>query len=180
MTPARRKEFAASARRPPIQGGNGWSDSRQPRSRWRQRCIGIAACGAETIVLLDFWSPTCGPCMQMKPTVESLVNAGYPIRQVDVSREPELAQQYNVTGIPCFVMLVDGQEVDRVVGATSSERLQQMFTRAQGSGRIAAARSRAVGRQSADAEATETVPGGVGDAWLVARSPSRHRPTADR
>jgi thiol-disulfide isomerase/thioredoxin len=91
---------------------------------------GIAACGAE-IVLLDFWSPTCGPCMQMKPTVESLVNARYPIRQVDTSREQEMAQQYNVTGIPCFVMLVDGQEVDRVVGATSSERLQKMFTRAK-------------------------------------------------
>lgn len=91
---------------------------------------GITACGAE-IVLLDFWSPTCGPCMQMKPTVESLVNASYPIRQVDTSREPEMARQYNVTGIPCFVMLVDGQEVDRVVGATSSERLQKMFTRAK-------------------------------------------------
>jgi thiol-disulfide isomerase/thioredoxin len=91
---------------------------------------GIAASGAE-ILLLDFWSPTCGPCMQMKPTVESLVHARYPIRQVDVSREVGLAQQYAVTGVPCFVMLVDGREVDRVVGATSSERLQQMFAHAK-------------------------------------------------
>jgi S1-C subfamily serine protease len=69
--------------------------------------------------------------MQMKPIVQSLINAGYPVRQIDVSREPELARQYNITGIPCFVMLVDGQEVDRVVGGnTSSERLQQMFSRA--------------------------------------------------
>jgi thiol-disulfide isomerase/thioredoxin len=89
---------------------------------------GISACGAD-IVLLDFWSPTCGPCMQMKPIVHSLIDARYPIRQVDVSREPELARQYGVTGIPCFVMLVDGQEVDRVVGATSTDRLVQMFDR---------------------------------------------------
>ena len=81
---------------------------------------GIAAYGATPeIVLLDFWSPTCGPCMQMKPTVESLINANYPIRQVDVSRETDVARQYNVTGIPCFVMLVNGREVHRVVGATS-------------------------------------------------------------
>lgn len=93
---------------------------------------GIAALGAQPeLVLLDFWSPTCGPCMQMKPTVESLIQARYPIRQVNVSQESELARQYGVTGIPCFVMLVDGREVDRVVGATSSERLQQMFTRAK-------------------------------------------------
>jgi thiol-disulfide isomerase/thioredoxin len=92
---------------------------------------GIATYGAEAeILMLDFWSPTCGPCMQMKPTVETLINARYPIRQVNVSQEQGLAQQFRVTGIPCFVMLVDGQEVDRVVGATSSERLQQMFSRA--------------------------------------------------
>jgi S1-C subfamily serine protease len=66
--------------------------------------------------------------MQMKPTVEALIRANYPIRQVDVSRETELARQYNVTGVPCFVMLVKGREVHRVVGAQSSERLQQLFT----------------------------------------------------
>jgi thiol-disulfide isomerase/thioredoxin len=93
---------------------------------------GIVALGAQPeLILLDFWSPTCGPCMQMKPTVEALINARYPIRQVNVSQESELARQYGVTGIPCFVMLVDGREVDRVVGATSSNRLQQMFTRAK-------------------------------------------------
>jgi thiol-disulfide isomerase/thioredoxin len=85
-----------------------------------------AAFGNE-IVMLDFWSPTCGPCMQMKPTVQSLINAGYPIRQIDVSREPKLAQDYRVTGIPCFVMLVDGQEVGRVVGATTSDQLVELF-----------------------------------------------------
>jgi thiol-disulfide isomerase/thioredoxin len=78
-------------------------------------------------VMLDFWSPTCGPCMQMKPKVESLINAGYPIRQVDVSRESQLAQQFRVSGIPCFVMLEDGQEVGRIVGATSTEQLVTLF-----------------------------------------------------
>lgn len=94
--------------------------------------LGTTAEGSQAeIVLLDFWSPTCGPCLQMKPTVESLINARYPIRQVDVSRDVALAQQFGVTGVPCFVMLVDGREVDRVVGATSSQRLQQMFAHAK-------------------------------------------------
>jgi thiol-disulfide isomerase/thioredoxin len=92
--------------------------------------LGISAQGAE-IVLLDFWSPTCPPCMQMKPTVQGFVRAGYPIREVDVTRDVQLAQQHKVGSIPCFVMLVDGQEVDRVVGATTGARLQEMFKRAQ-------------------------------------------------
>ena len=83
------------------------------------------------IVLLDFWSSSCGPCIEMKPTVRNFVDAGYPIREVDVSREPQLARDHKVDRIPCFVMLVGGQEVDRVVGFTSGERLQQMFKRAR-------------------------------------------------
>ena len=91
--------------------------------------FGISAHGAE-IVLLDFWSPSCGPCMQMKPTVRGFMNAGYPIREVDVTRQPELARKHHVSGLPCLVMLVDNQEVDRVEGFTSGERIQQMFKRA--------------------------------------------------
>src|SRR5690242_21105342 len=48
--------------------------------------------------------------------------AGHPVRQVNIDREPALANKYGVSGIPCFVMLVDGQVVDRVVGATTKDR----------------------------------------------------------
>jgi len=85
--------------------------------------------GAE-VLLLDFWSPSCGPCMQMKPTIGNFKNAGYPIREVDTTREADMARRFNVHKIPCFVMLVDGQEVDRQVGFTGAERLQQMYARA--------------------------------------------------
>lgn len=86
-------------------------------------------------VLLDFASPHCGPCRQMEPVVHRLIEAGYPVRQVDVTREPMLAQQFQVTRVPCFVMIVDGQEVDRVIGGTSGGRLEQMLALA---GRAAA------------------------------------------
>ncbi|MCI0334153.1 MAG: trypsin-like peptidase domain-containing protein [Planctomycetes bacterium] len=142
---------------------------------------GISACGSE-LVLLDFWSPTCGPCMQMKPTVEAFINARYPIRQVDVSRESELAQQYRVTGVPCFVMLVDGQEVDRVVGATSSERLQQMFARAK---EIVAAQRPKVVTQSPDNQPAPRATqeqgswGGVGAFDKLSRADDPARPAAE-
>ena len=153
--PSRRPAVAAAACRPPIQGGNGWSDSRQRHSRWRLRCIGITARGAE-IVLLDFWSPTCGPCMQMKPTVHSLEQAGYPIRQVDTyARLSSSPSSISVTDIPCFVMLVDGQEVDRA-GRRHEQRTPAADVRArEGSGRIAAAEF-AANRQTTSAPAPET------------------------
>jgi thiol-disulfide isomerase/thioredoxin len=100
--------------------------------------IAVAAClvgitaNAEPILLLDFWSPSCGPCMQMKPVVHSFEQAGYPIRQVDTTRDFQLSRQYNVTQIPCFVMLVNGQETERQVGEMSTSDMEQMFKRAQG------------------------------------------------
>ena len=93
------------------------------------------------IVLLDFASPTCGPCQQMIPTVESLEAAGYHVRRVDVTQEPQLAQQFGVTQVPCFVMLVDGREVNRMVGATSREQLEQMLLAAQPRGAAASSTS---------------------------------------
>ena len=54
-----------------------------------------------------------------------------PVRRVDVTHEPQLAQQFGVTQVPCFVMLVDGREVNRMIGATSREQLEQMILAAQ-------------------------------------------------
>lgn len=94
--------------------------------------LGLSARGAESqILLLDFWSPQCGPCMQMKPLVHSFIQANYPIREVDTTGDSQTVRQFNVGQIPCFVMLVDGQEVDRQVGATDTGRLQQMFEKAK-------------------------------------------------
>jgi thioredoxin-like negative regulator of GroEL len=79
-------------------------------------------------VLLDFDADWCGPCRQMHPTIDRLAENGYPVRRVNVDNDPVLAEKFDVQGIPCFVMLVEGREVDRVVGRTNYNRLKQMFT----------------------------------------------------
>lgn len=87
--------------------------------------------GVGETVLIDFTADWCGPCQEMKPIVRQLQAVGYPVREVNVDRDRALAAKYRVTSIPCFVMVVDGQEVDREVGATSQSRLVQMISQAQ-------------------------------------------------
>lgn len=82
--------------------------------------------GAGPTVLLDFYSDSCGPCRAMDPSVQELVKMGYPVQKVNVEQNRALAARYGVRGVPCFVMLVDGQEADRVVGGTSFSRLERM------------------------------------------------------
>src|SRR4051812_32320442 len=116
----------------------------QTTSPWRERMVRFATAAitlaasligvtarAQQLQLLDFWSPQCGPCMQMKPIVYSYEQAGYPIRTVDTTRDGQLSQQYGVSQIPCFVMLVNGRETERQVGAIGSDGLKQMFERAK-------------------------------------------------
>jgi thiol-disulfide isomerase/thioredoxin len=87
--------------------------------------------GAGETVLLDFSADWCAPCRTMEPTVQRLAAEGFPVRRVNIDQERQLAAQYRVTGVPCFVMLSNGQEVDRVVGATSFDRLVRMFETAR-------------------------------------------------
>ena len=81
-------------------------------------------------VLLDFTADWCGPCQSVRPLVEHLAASGYPVRQVNVDRNRALAAKYGIQSIPCFVMLVNGVEVDREVGPAGQQRLVQMLSKA--------------------------------------------------
>jgi thiol-disulfide isomerase/thioredoxin len=83
--------------------------------------------GSPRGVVLDFSATWCGPCQQMTPIVSRLERQGYSIRQVDVDKEKDLANRFNVSSIPCFVLVVDGKEVTRITGATSEEQLKRLL-----------------------------------------------------
>lgn len=82
---------------------------------------------AGDVVLLDFNASWCGPCRKMSPIVQQLKSSGYAVREIDIDREPELAKQFQVDSVPCFVMLVDGRETGRILGQTSLDSLRRMY-----------------------------------------------------
>jgi thiol-disulfide isomerase/thioredoxin len=88
-----------------------------------------ATIAANQTVLLDFGADWCGYCQKMEPVVGQLAAQGYPVRKINVDKDHALAEKYNVQGLPCFILLVKGKEVDRVIGATDRSRLLAMFSR---------------------------------------------------
>jgi thioredoxin 1 len=76
-------------------------------------------------VLADFNAGWCGPCRAMKPMLDELAegNDRYRIVSIDIDEEDELAEEYDVTSIPCLVVFKGGQEVNRSVGLISREAI---------------------------------------------------------
>jgi thioredoxin 2 len=83
---------------------------------------------ASVPVFVDFWAPWCAPCRMVSPVVARLAgdHAGeIKVVKLDVDTAPEIGARYGAQSIPLLVLLRDGQEVDRVVGALPEPRLRQ-------------------------------------------------------
>ncbi len=91
-----------------------------------------SAVAADDVRLLDFTASYCGPCKSVKPHLDQLARQGYPIEQVDISKNPQLARQFGVKFVPTFVLLVNGRETWRSQGIEKVGELQGILDRARG------------------------------------------------
>jgi thioredoxin 2 len=90
-----------------------------------------AAFEAETTasvpVVVDFWAAWCAPCRMISPVLEQLAaeHAGHlKVVKVDVDANPALGARFGAQSIPLLVVIRDGREVDRIVGALPRPALQ--------------------------------------------------------
>lgn len=86
-----------------------------------------AEASASVPTVVDLWAPWCGPCRMIAPTLEQLAkeHAGHlKVVKVNVDDEPELARRFDARSIPLLVVLRDGHEVDRIVGALPRQALE--------------------------------------------------------
>ena len=90
-----------------------------------------APVSAADVVLVDFSAAWCGPCRSMAPLIGEIAAAGWNVRHVDVDREGDLVRRFAVTGVPCFVLLVKGQEVGRINGATTRRELENLLAKSR-------------------------------------------------
>ena len=87
---------------------------------------------ASVPVVVDFWAGWCAPCRMIAPVLEDLAqrHAGrLKVVKVDVDREPALAARFAAQSIPLLVVLRDGREVDRIVGALPAPALEERLRR---------------------------------------------------
>lgn len=78
-------------------------------------------------VLVDFWAEWCGPCRMISPVLDAIKaehGEKLEIVKVNVDEQPQLAMEYQVTGIPLLGVFVDGKLVKQIVGAKPKNVLE--------------------------------------------------------
>ena len=81
--------------------------------------------GGVTVVV--FWAPWCGYCVRMMPIIEEIageLEGKANFVKVNADEEPELARNLQVEVLPTFVILKDGEVVDRKIGFLPKGDLQ--------------------------------------------------------
>jgi thioredoxin 1 len=85
--------------------------------------------GSSMPVLVDFWAEWCGPCHMIAPHLERMAGefAGrVKVAKLDVDKNPQIAQQYDIRAIPTFITFRNGKIIRRQSGADPN-MLRQML-----------------------------------------------------
>ncbi|KAK7532127.1 putative thioredoxin [Phyllosticta citribraziliensis] len=125
------------------------------------------------IVVIDFYADWCGPCKAIAPVYEQLARSlsrpnVITFTKVNTDAQQQVAQSYNITAMPTFLILKNGREVSRIKGANGKDL------------------SEAVKKLAAEAESTSSA-GGFGDVggssssgWVGASLPRGYGDVTDQ
>ena len=80
-------------------------------------------------VMVDFWSPGCGPCQMLEPIIMDLASeyeGRVKVTELNAAEAGQTAARHGVMGTPTVLFFKRGREVERVVGFVGSRYLREV------------------------------------------------------
>jgi thioredoxin 1 len=81
-------------------------------------------------VLVDFWGPRCQPCIAMMPTIAKLEEEGggaVRVVKVNSAENRDICRELRVFGLPTYVLMQNGEELERLSGDVSKGDIERAF-----------------------------------------------------
>lgn len=89
---------------------------------------------SQGLVLVDFWATSCKPCANLGIVLEKLdaEQPSFKIVKLNVEDYNDRASELGLMSVPCLIAYKEGQEVNRIVGALSYDRLKAWLSTVDG------------------------------------------------
>lgn len=84
----------------------------------------------DKLVLVDIWAEWCGPCKTISPIIDQLsvdFQNELSVGKLDVDSNSDIVSELSIRNIPTILFYKNGEIVEKIVGATSKERLEEVI-----------------------------------------------------